>query len=79
MPRRDIASYLRLVIETVSRVLGRFEREDWIEVDNREVKILDPEALWRLARPVGICEAPAPVRRTYRPVFSHGSLQSVHA
>jgi CRP/FNR family transcriptional regulator, anaerobic regulatory protein len=62
MPRRDIAGYLRLAIETVSRVLGRFEREDWIEVSVRQLRLLDMPALWQLAQPVGICEAPQPVR-----------------
>ena len=64
MPRRDIAAYLRLALETVSRVLTRFENEDCIEVDGRELKITAPERLWRLAEPVGICAAPAPRERS---------------
>lgn len=67
MPRRDVAGYLRLAIETVSRVLGRFEREGWIEVDLRDVTLQDMQALWTLAEPVGICESPIQARPAYVP------------
>lgn len=67
MPRRDVAGYLRLAIETVSRVLGRFEREGWIEVNLRDISLQDMQALWALAEPVGICEAPIKARSAYVP------------
>jgi len=50
MPRRDIANYLRLATETVSRVLRRFQDEKLIQVHRREIEILDPEGLDQLAK-----------------------------
>lgn len=50
MPRTDIANYLRLVPETVSRVLGRLQKERLLRIDGREVELLDPPALRRRAR-----------------------------
>jgi len=50
MSRRDIASYLRLATETVSRVLARFQQRGIIEVDRKLVKILDTEALDAMTR-----------------------------
>lgn len=54
MSRRDIASFLRLVPETVSRVLGRFQKSGWINSKPKSVDILDHQALALLAEPVGI-------------------------
>ncbi|HSM69270.1 MAG TPA: fumarate/nitrate reduction transcriptional regulator Fnr [Xanthomonadales bacterium] len=48
MSRRDIASYLRLATETVSRVLARFQQRGLIEVDRKLVKILDLDDLGTL-------------------------------
>lgn len=42
MSRHDIANYLGLVIETVSRVFARLQSEGVIAVDRRRVEILDP-------------------------------------
>lgn len=50
MARSDIANYLRLATETVSRVLRRFQDQKLIDVDGREVKLLEPAALRQLAR-----------------------------
>jgi CRP/FNR family transcriptional regulator len=52
MTRTDIANYLRLASETVSRVLRRFRDEGLLRVDVREVELLDLPALERLARDV---------------------------
>jgi CRP/FNR family transcriptional regulator len=52
MTRTDIANYLRLAAETVSRVLRRFQDEQWIEVDRREIALLNRNALESLARSV---------------------------
>lgn len=41
MKRRDIANYLRLATETVSRVFARFEEDGLISVERRDVRILD--------------------------------------
>lgn len=52
MTRTDIANYLRLAPETVSRVLRRFQEENLVHVDRRELEIADRPALEALARPV---------------------------
>jgi CRP/FNR family transcriptional regulator len=52
MTRTDIANYLRLATETVSRALRRFQDERLIRVDLREVELLDLPALRRIARDV---------------------------
>ncbi|MGQ0428408.1 MAG: helix-turn-helix domain-containing protein [Gammaproteobacteria bacterium] len=41
MSRTDIANYLRLAAETVSRILRRFQDERLIRVRRREVELLD--------------------------------------
>ncbi|WP_143730429.1 fumarate/nitrate reduction transcriptional regulator Fnr [Microbulbifer sp. GL-2] len=41
MPRIDIANYLGLTAETVSRVFSRFQREGLIKVNGRVIKFLD--------------------------------------
>ena len=48
MARTDIANYLRLAPETVSRVLKRLQDEGLLNVDRREVEILDMEKLQAL-------------------------------
>jgi CRP/FNR family transcriptional regulator, anaerobic regulatory protein len=45
MPRRDIASHLRLATETVSRLFARLQEEGIVAVRRREVEILDLDAL----------------------------------
>jgi CRP/FNR family transcriptional regulator len=52
MARTDIANYLRLAPETVSRVLKRFQQDGLLEVDRRDVQLLDREVLEKLAAPV---------------------------
>lgn len=50
MSRRDLANYLRLATETVSRVFSRFEKEELLSVDRREVTLRDQEKLAKLSR-----------------------------
>ncbi|MCG8324792.1 MAG: fumarate/nitrate reduction transcriptional regulator Fnr [Thiotrichales bacterium] len=45
MSRQDIGNYLGLTIETVSRVLSRFNKEGLISLDRKQVRILDYPAL----------------------------------
>lgn len=45
MARRDLANYLGLAPETVSRVFRRFQNDGLIAVDRRELRLLDPEGL----------------------------------
>lgn len=52
MARTDIASYLRLAAETVSRVLRRFQDEQLLHIDRREVELRDLPRLEALARPL---------------------------
>lgn len=49
MSRTDIANYLRLAPETVSRVLKRFNDESLIHVDRREVELADRKRLEDIA------------------------------
>jgi CRP/FNR family transcriptional regulator, anaerobic regulatory protein len=41
MSRNDIANYLVIAVETLSRVLKRFQQKGWITSHRREVTILD--------------------------------------
>ncbi len=52
MPRRDIANYLRLATETVSRVFKRFQEDGLIEVERRDIRLLDLPRLEKLCRAV---------------------------
>ena len=52
MTRTDIANYLRLASETVSRVLRRFQDEGLLHVDRRDIELLQRPQLEALARHV---------------------------
>lgn len=45
MSRTDIGNYLGLTVETVSRVFSRFQKIGMLAVDNKEISILDINAL----------------------------------
>lgn len=45
MPRQDIANFLGLAVETVSRLFARFQEDGIIRVDRRRVSIRDVKAL----------------------------------
>ena len=49
MSRTDIANYIRLAPETVSRILKRFQQDELIVVDRREVELMDMERLRDIA------------------------------
>ena len=53
MPRQDIANYLGMAVETVSRLFATFQNEKIIDVDRRHITILDMQ---RLKAIVGECE-----------------------
>jgi CRP/FNR family transcriptional regulator len=50
MSREDIASFLGLALETVSRGFGRLQDDEVIAVHGRRVEILDTDELLRLAQ-----------------------------
>jgi CRP/FNR family transcriptional regulator len=52
MARTDIANYLRLAPETVSRVLRRFQQDGLLAVERRELELRDRAKLEALAAPV---------------------------
>jgi len=45
MTRAEIGSFLGLTLETVSRAFSAFQSKGWIEVNQRDIRIVDPEAL----------------------------------
>ena len=59
MSRQDIACYLGLAVETVSRTLTRFQESGVLSVNRREVEILDLKMLRKLAGEREISEAAA--------------------
>lgn len=53
MSRADIGNYLGLTVETVSRVLSRFQKQNILNVDKKEIKINDMDRLHEIANPSG--------------------------
>ncbi len=49
MSRADIGSYLGLAVETISRLLKRLQEQGLIEVNHRQVKLLELEKLREMA------------------------------
>ncbi len=49
MSRSDIGNYLGLTLETVSRVFSRFQKTNTLNVNKKEIEILDMENLKALA------------------------------
>ena len=45
MSRGEISNYLGLTVETVSRVLGHFQRKKYLAVNKKEIEILDKQGL----------------------------------
>jgi CRP/FNR family transcriptional regulator len=50
MARNDIANFLGLAVETVSRVFTRFQNQGVIKARGREVELMDLGALQMIAR-----------------------------
>ncbi|CAB5560544.1 Fumarate and nitrate reduction regulatory protein [Stutzerimonas stutzeri] len=50
MSRGDIANYLDLTLETVSRLFSRFTQAGFIECVGREVRLVDQQSLVNLTR-----------------------------
>lgn len=49
MRRQDIASYLGLAVETVSRILSKFDEMKVLNVERKSIEILDREKLFALS------------------------------
>ena len=49
MSRTDIGNYLGLTVETVSRIFSRFQKAQLLEVENKEIRILDIEEMKKMA------------------------------
>jgi CRP/FNR family transcriptional regulator len=48
MAREDIGNYLGLTLETVSRCFSRFKSAGLLQVENRHIRILNPDALQKV-------------------------------
>ena len=53
MTREEIGSYLGLTLETVSRTLSKFMEDGIVQVEKRNLRIIDSEALQRIVNPPG--------------------------
>lgn len=49
MSRVDVSNYLGLAVETVSRVFTRFQKNQLIETQGKEITLLDAKTLYQLA------------------------------
>jgi CRP/FNR family transcriptional regulator len=49
MSRVDIGNFLGLTVETVSRVFSRMQKMSVLRVENKEIEILDIDALKKMA------------------------------
>ncbi|MCK6371883.1 MAG: helix-turn-helix domain-containing protein [Gammaproteobacteria bacterium] len=49
MSRQDIANYLRLAPETVSRILARFQKSGLVKTDRKHITLLDHNGLMDIA------------------------------
>ena len=50
MSRRDIANYLHLATETVSRILSRMRENGILEVRRKQIRIRDADALHQIGQ-----------------------------
>ena len=48
MSRVDIGNYLGLSVETVSRVFSRMQKLNLLQVDNKEIEIIDQDGIREL-------------------------------
>ena len=63
MSRHDIASYLGLAVETVSRLFSRFQEESLLAVDRRHIQWLDVQRLENMLADTAPDTAPEAARR----------------
>jgi len=48
MTREEIGSYLGLKLETVSRAFSKFQEDGVLDVKQRQIQVLNPQALQNL-------------------------------
>jgi CRP/FNR family transcriptional regulator len=58
MPRQDIANYLGLAVETVSRLFAHYQEEGVIQVDRRRISILNMQRLKEIVGETKKSESP---------------------
>jgi CRP/FNR family transcriptional regulator len=58
MPRQDIANYLGLAVETVSRLFAHYQEEGVIQVDRRRISILNMQRLKEIVGESKVAEPP---------------------
>lgn len=56
MSRNEIGNYLGLAVETVSRIFTRFQKNELIRVDGKEVELIGLDELYNLS---GECQSPS--------------------
>ena len=49
MTRGDIGNYLGLTVETISRLLSRFQKAEIIKVEGKFITILNADELFKVA------------------------------
>lgn len=53
LTQTDLAEMTGATRVSINKALGRFRRENWVEIDGRQVTLTDPEALQRLIQASG--------------------------
>ena len=56
MSREDIANYLGLTIESISRLINKFKKQGLVNVRNREIDLLEPAVLKAMAAGTEVCQ-----------------------
>lgn len=55
MSREDIGNYLGLTIESISRLLSKFKKQELLKVNNRQIELLDLPTLKAMAAGTELC------------------------
>ena len=55
MSREDIGNYLGLTIESISRLLSKFKKQELLKVNNRHIELLDMPTLKEMAAGNEVC------------------------
>jgi CRP/FNR family transcriptional regulator len=78
MPRTDIADYLGLTHETVSRIFTDFRKRGLIDMaGHRNIRLLNRDALRALAEGIESASVPAPAEQTPPAANGNGSTEKI--